>query len=452
MSEGPGSLHAREIRKVVISQRSVSMTGKKENEAVCMKSAIVAIGTELLFGHTVNTNAAFLSRELNELGIDVVYHYTLGDNPQRLKRIIGMAAEDCDLIIFTGGLGPTEDDLTRETVCEYLNEPLVYDQKAEEQLRRHFNRLNLTFSPNNQKQCYVPAHGVVFHNDAGTAPGFAIRKNSKIYACIPGVPGEMKIMWRNHLKPYLMNFEDAAIVSRRVELFGMGESLVETKLMDLIDSQTDPTLATYAKEGNVEIRITSKRSTAAEASNAVDRMTRLVLDRVGESAYSTEGEKIHDAAARRLLENDITLSCAESPTAGLFAAELVRMPGISRIFDRAYVVYSEKSLTEEMGIEPAFIEKYTPYGPETAEALARSVHEKTRSRMCIAITGLAGPDGYKDMEPGVFHIALLFDGKMTLRTFRHNGWTRHLTRNLMAQTMLDMIIYAIEGRQVPGME
>ncbi len=417
-----------------------------------MKSAIVAIGTELLFGHTVNTNAAYLSQELNELGIDVVYHYTLGDNPDRLKRIIGMASEDCDLIIFTGGLGPTEDDLTKETVCEYLGEPLVYNQEAEERIKKHFERLNLTLSPNNRKQTYVPEHGEIFQNEVGTAPGFAIRKNRKVYACMPGVPGEMKSMWQRSLKPYLMKFEDAAIVSRRVELFGMGESLAETKLMDLISTQTDPTLATYAKQGNVEIRITSKRSTEAEASNAVDRMTRAVLERVGDSVYSVEGEKIHDAAAKKLLDHGITLSCAESPTAGLFAAELVKMPGISKVFDRGYVVYSEASLTEEMGIAPDFIAKYTPYGPEMAEALARRVYEKTRSRMCIAVTGLAGPDGYQGREPGEYHISLLFDGSMTTRTFRHNGWTRQLTRNLMAQTMLDMIVYAIEGREVPEME
>ena len=417
-----------------------------------MKSAIVAIGTELLFGHTVNTNAAYLSQELNELGIDVVYHYTLGDNPDRLKRIIGLAAEDCDLIIFTGGLGPTEDDLTKETVCDYLQESLVYSQEVEKHIRQHFERVNVTFSPNNRKQCYIPVHADIFRNEVGTAPGFAIRKNQKIYACVPGVPGEMKRMWSRHLKPYLMKYEDAAIVSRRVELFGMGESLVETKLMDLISSQTDPTLATYAKEGNVEIRITSKRSTEAEASNAVDRMTRAVLERVGDSVYSTEGEQIHYAAAKKLLDHKITVSCAESPTAGLFAAELVRMPGISRVFDRGYIVYSEKSMVEDMGIDPVFLEKYTPYGPETAEALARSVFKKTNSRMCIAITGLAGPDGYRNLEPGEYHIALLFDGKMDVRSFRHNGWTRHLTRNLMAQTMLDMIVYAVDGRELPEME
>ena len=417
-----------------------------------MKSAIVAIGTELLFGHTVNTNATYLSQELNELGIDVVYHYTLGDNPERLKRIIGLAAEDCDLIICTGGLGPTEDDLTKETLCEYLQEPMVYSQEAEDRIRMHFDRLNLTFSENNRKQCYVPVHGEIFQNEVGTAPGFVIQKNRRIYACVPGVPGEMKWMWRNYLKPYLMKFEDAAIVSRRVELFGMGESLVETRLMDLISTQTDPTIATYAKEGNVEIRITSKRSTEAEATHAVDRMTRAVLERVGDSVYSIEGEKIHYAAAKKLLDQQITISCAESPTAGLFAAELVKMPGISRVFDRGYIVYSEKSLVEDMGIDPAFLKQYTPYGPEMAEELAKRVYEKTHSRMCIAITGLAGPEGYEKMEPGIYHISLLFDGKLNTRSFRHNGWTRELTRNLMAQTMLDMIIYAAEGREIPEME
>lgn len=417
-----------------------------------MRSAIVAIGTELLFGHTVNTNAAYLSQELNELGIDVVYHYTMGDNPERLKRIIGIAEEDCNLIIFTGGLGPTEDDLTKEVVCEYLGQEMVYMQEVEDRIRRQFDKLNLELSPNNRKQCYFPKHGTMFRNDAGTAPGFAVRKNNRIYACLPGVPHEMETMWKGYLRPYLEKFEDAAIVSRRVELFGMGESLVETKLLDLIEQQTDPTLATYAKEGNVEIRITSKRSTEAEASNAVERMTRAVLERVGDFVYSVDGEPLFQYAADRLMERNITLSCAEGPTAGLFAAELVRVPGISSVFDRGYIVYGDRSLVEDMGISPDFLAEYTSCSAEMAEELVKKVYEKTHSDLCISVTGAAGPEDRPGCKAGTFHISLYYKGEILTRSFVHSRWNRRLTRNLMAQTMFNMIVYTIEGRKMPGMK
>ncbi|MDD7408315.1 MAG: competence/damage-inducible protein A [Anaerovoracaceae bacterium] len=414
-----------------------------------MKSAVISIGTELLFGSIVNTNAAWLSKELNELGIDVVYHYTMGDNPDRLKRILSLASEDCDIIICSGGLGPTEDDLTKETVCEFLGEKLVYDDSIEKRMMKKFERLNLKFADNNKKQCYVPEHGDVFKNDAGTAPGFSVRKNNKLYICMPGVPLEMKTMWNNYVKKYLMDLENAYIVSRHIEIFGVGESMVETMLLDLIDNQTDPTLATYAKEGTVEVRVTSKRSTHAEAANAVDRMTRHVMDRAGEFVFSIDGETVAEAASKRLIEKKISFSCAESPTAGLFAAKLANMPGISEVFDRGYAVYSDRSVMEELGVSRELIEKYSPYSREAAEAMAVGVHVRTGSSMCAAITGLAGPDGYKDMEPGTYHISIYYDGKLTTRSFKHNGWTRQLTRNLMADTMLNMMIYVMDGREIP---
>ncbi|MDD6255617.1 MAG: competence/damage-inducible protein A [Eubacteriales bacterium] len=414
-----------------------------------MKSAVISIGTELLFGSIVNTNAAFLSKELNELGTDVLYHYTMGDNPERLKRIISLASEDCDLIICTGGLGPTEDDLTKETVCGYLGETLIYDDGIEKRMKKKFERLNNNFSENNKKQCFVPEHGYIFRNDVGTAPGFAVKKNNKIYICMPGVPLEMKTMWTKYVKPYLMDFENACIVSRHIEVFGVGESNVETVLLNLIDTQTDPTIATYAKEGTVEVRVTSKRSTRAEASNAVERMTARVMDLIGDYVFSIDGETVGEAAAKRLIEKNVSFSCAESPTAGLFAAKLADMPGISAVLDRCYAVYSDRAVMEELGVSGEIIERYTAYSREAAEAMAVGVHVRTGSMMCAAITGLAGPDGFGDISPGTFHISIYFDGKLTTKSFSHNGWTRQLTRNLMADTLLDMIIYVLDDRDLP---
>ena len=413
-----------------------------------MKCAVIAVGTELLFGSVVNTNAAYISRELNELGIDVIYHYTMGDNPGRLKRTLSFAAEDCDLIICTGGLGPTEDDLTRETVCEHLNVPLVYSREAEEVIDQHYKRLGLIKSENNAKQTFVPEGAEVFRNLQGTAPGFAIEKDGFVVICLPGVPREMKSMFANSVKPYLMRYMNAHIVSSHIQMFGMGESLVEMKLLDLINGQTDPTLATYAKEGIVEVRVTSKRATEEEAQKAVDEMTEKVLERVGSNVFSTRAEQLQDVVGDKLLERGISVSCAESPTAGLFAASLVDHPGISRIFDRCYVLYSEESIWQELNVDRAIVEQYSPYSREACEAMARGVFEKTGSRMCVAIAGLAGPDGYKDIKPGTYFLSVLFDGVMTTREIYHYAWTRRLNREFMAMSMLDMIDHILDGREL----
>ena len=413
-----------------------------------MRCAIIAVGTELLFGNVVNSNAAFLSQELNELGIDVLYHYTVGDNPDRLRRTLRFAAEDCDLLICTGGLGPTEDDLTRETVCGYLSVPLVYNAEAEAGLHRHFERLGLEYSKNNEKQYFVPEGASVFQNRQGTAPGFAIEKDGLTVICLPGVPREMKAMFADSVRPYLLRYMNAYIVSSRIQLFGMGESLVETKLMDLVEGQTDPTIATYAKEGVVEVRVTSKRDTEEEAAAAVKDMESAVLDRVGSNVFSTSAELLQDVVGNKLLERGITVSCAESPTAGLFAASLVDHPGISEIFDRCYVLYSEESICQELMVDPAIVRDYSPYSRETCEAMARGVFEKTGSRLCVAIAGLAGPDGYGDIPPGTYFLSVLFDGIMTTKEIYHYAWTRRLNREFMAMSMLDMIDHIIDGREL----
>ncbi|MBR2778599.1 MAG: competence/damage-inducible protein A [Firmicutes bacterium] len=413
-----------------------------------MKCAIIAVGTELLFGNVVNTNAAFISQELNELGIDVLYHYTMGDNPGRLKRTLQFAAEDCDLLICTGGLGPTEDDLTRETVCECLDVPLVYNAEAEAGIHRHFKRLSLEYSKNNEKQTFVPEGAEIFQNSQGTAPGFAIEKNGLTVICLPGVPREMKVMFSESVRPYLLKYMNAFIVSSRIQLFGMGESLVETKLLDLIEGQTDPTIATYAKEGVVEVRVTSKRTSEEEAAAAVKDMEKAVLERVGSNVFSTGAELLQDVVGNKLLERGITVSCAESPTAGLFAASLVDHPGISEIFDRCYVLYSEESICEELNVDPDLVEKHSPYSREVCEAMARGVYEKTGSRLCAAIAGLAGPEGYGDIPPGTYFLSVLFDGVMTTKEIYHFAWTRRLNREFMAMSMLDMIDHIIDGREL----
>ncbi|MBR5228884.1 MAG: competence/damage-inducible protein A [Firmicutes bacterium] len=415
-----------------------------------MKSAILAVGTELLFGKVVNTNAAYLSQELNNMGIDVIYHYTMGDNPDRLRRVLEFAMEDCDLVVCTGGLGPTEDDLTKETISRFFGKELVLNQPALDSMMKFFETLNIEFTENNLKQAYMPENSTVFQNGAGTAPGFAAEKNGKYIICMPGVPREMKHMFEHEVKPFLMKLSDAHIYSRSLKVFGLGESMVETRLLHLIDGQTDPTIATYAKEGEVEVRVTSKRATLDEARRAADEMANSVLEVIGSYVYSTEGGEIYEEVARKLMERKITVSCCESPTAGLFAASLAKVPGVSEIFDRGIVAYSAQSKVDELefGLDS---DAGTPYGEAAAEYMAQSLFKKTGSRMCIASTGVAGPDDVDGIKPGTYHISILFDGKQITKRFFHNGRTRQMNREFMTLTMFDMVNRVLEGKDLIDM-
>ena len=237
-----------------------------------MKSAILSVGTELLFGQITNTNSVFLSQQLNYLGVDVMYHYTVGDNPKRLAEMIRQAFTDCDLIITTGGLGPTQEDLTKEIAAEVLHDELVLHEDTLNELEEYFKRMNRVMTENNKKQAYLPSRAVMFDNDAGTAPGFALEENKKTIICLPGPPREMTRMFERKVKPYLEEKSESIIYYKMLRTFGIGESMLETELQQWIDGQTDPTLATYAKEGEACLRITSKRRTMEEATAAVEDM------------------------------------------------------------------------------------------------------------------------------------------------------------------------------------
>ena len=416
-----------------------------------MKSAILAVGTELLFGKVVNTNAAYLSQELNNMGIDVIYHYTMGDNPERLRRVLEFAMQDCDLVLCTGGLGPTEDDLTKETICEFFDDKLVLNQEAMDSMVKFFGSLGRQFTENNYKQAYMPENGTVFQNGAGTAPGFAVEKDGKYIICMPGVPREMKYMFEHEVKPFLMKLSDAYIYSKNLKVFGLGESTVETRLLHLIDGQTDPTIATYAKEGEVEVRITSKRTTLEEAQAAVDKMVDEVLDAIGLYIYSTEGKEIYEEVAQKLFDRNITISCCESPTAGIFSASLAKVPGISKVFDRGLVTYSPRSKMDEVGLEAGTEALIMPYGEAAARMMAQNLQMKTKSRLCIAISGVAGPDMIGDLKPGTYFISIIFDGKQTTKKFFHHGRTRQMNREFMALTMFDMINRVLDDKELIDM-
>lgn len=405
-----------------------------------MKSAILSVGTELLFGQVLNTNTAYLSKQLNFLGIDVMYHYTVGDNPKRLEEMIRMAFEDCDLVITTGGLGPTQDDMTKEIACKTLGDQLVLHQESMEQLEEMFRKSNRVMTENNRKQAYMPSRAVVFDNDAGTAPGFALEKDGKIIACLPGPPREMTRMFERRLKPYLESLSEDCIYYKMIRTFGIGESQLETVLLPLIDGQTDPTIATYAKEGESAVRIASKRKTKEEAMAAVDEMLEKVKGYIGEYIYSCNDEELVNVVANKLMEKGITISSAESCTGGLFAARMTDIPGISQVFDRGLVTYSNQAKMQELGVSRETLEKYGAVSEETAREMAEGLSRVSGSDMCISVTGIAGPGGETPGKPvGTVFVGARYQDKTHCIRLQIRNVNRQYIRNYTVLHMLDLI-------------
>lgn len=427
-----------------------------------MRSAILSIGTEILFGQIVNTNTVFLTRELNAMGFDVLYHHTVGDNAGRLKELIWEIYKDCDIIVTTGGLGPTEDDLTKETIAEAFGDKLEMHQeslKALENLAKARGWKEIT--PNNYKQAMMPLRATVFQNDVGTAPAFALEGkydtsegriihseskyksnilyDNKIIVTMPGPPREMKWMWENHVKPYLMSFSNKVLSYKTIRTFGIGESKLETVLLPLIDNQTDPTIATYAKEGESSLRIASQRDTKEEADKAVSEMIEKVREIIGDKIYSTEDEDLNQVVGRMLIEKNLSISCAESCTGGMFADAMVKVSGISAVFDRGLVTYSEKSKIDELGVSEETLEKYGAESYEVAEEMVKGLREKTGSDICIVSTGVAGPDPKGDIPAGRMYIGLYYNGQIKIKEMDTGRNLRQVNRNSCMLTMLDEI-------------
>jgi nicotinamide-nucleotide amidase len=415
-----------------------------------MQASILSVGTELLFGQTINTNAAYLSDQLNRMGIDVMYHFTVGDNPGRLREILNEALLKTALVVTTGGLGPTQDDLTKETVCVVMEDELVLNEDSLATIERFFHKVNRPMTENNVKQAYVPKRATVFQNTMGTAPGFALTKDAKTIACLPGPPREMAAMYQTSLAPYIEKLTGASIYYRMIRTYGIGESSLETALLDLIDGQTDPTIATYAMEGECYLRVTSKRDTLEEANKQVNFMVDQIISRIGPYIYSLNGQDLVEVVATELMNRKISISCAESCTGGLFAATLTRIPGISAIFDRGFVTYSNQAKIEELGVRPETLEQYGAVSQETAKEMVTGVFRATGSNLCISVTGIAGPDGGTEEKPvGLAYISIAYskaagEQQIVAKSKIVNNKSRDYNRNIFVLEMLSQILKLIK--------
>lgn len=404
-----------------------------------MNAEVLAVGTELLMGQIANTNAQYISARLPDIGIGVYYHSVVGDNPVRLKECLRLSLSRSDIIIMTGGLGPTQDDLTKETVAEAMNRKLVLDQESLDKMEAFFKGLNRTMTKNNIKQAYLPERSIIVRNSNGTAPGCIMEEGGKTVIMLPGPPSEMKPMFEETVLPYLTEKSEFRLESKFLRIFGIGESAMESMIMDLIDKQTNPTIAPYAKDGEVTLRLTAKYPKAGEHEDLLAPVEAEIRKRLGDSVYSSENKNMEEVAADLLLKTGTTIAVAESCTGGLVASKLTDIPGISAVFDRGLVTYSNRSKVQLLGVRQETLDRYGAVSEQTAREMAEGVRKNSGTDLGLSITGIAGPGGGTPEKPvGLVYAALAHKDGVVCKELKLWG-SRNRIRNVTTLHVFDMV-------------
>jgi nicotinamide-nucleotide amidase len=412
-----------------------------------MKAEILAVGTELLMGQIANTNAQYISNRLPEEGVGVFYHSVVGDNPLRLKECLKIASNRADIIIMTGGLGPTLDDLTKETVSEFVGRKLVLHEESKNKIEEYFKRINRPMVDSNIKQAYLPEGSIVIENKRGTAPGCIIEEEGKILIMLPGPPSEMKPMFEDTVMPYFKEKSEFKIVSEILRIFGIGESAMEAMILDLIEKQTNPTIAPYAKEGEVTLRVTAKVNKDDNAVEILNQTINEIRKRLGDSLYSVGDKNLEQVVGELLISKNISIAIAESCTGGLVSSRLTDIPGISAVFNRGIVTYSNEAKQECLGVSVGKLEKFGAVSKETAIEMAAGVRKVSKTDIGVSITGIAGPGGGTAEKPvGLVYIALADENEVIYKELRLSG-DRSRIRNMTALNVFDMIRRHISGRK-----
>lgn len=405
------------------------------------KVEVLSVGTELLMGQIANTNAQYISRRLPEVGLGVFYHSVVGDNSERLTECLHYALSRSDIVITTGGLGPTQDDLTKDVIAKALGFKLVIDNKSAEWIKDYFNRMGRTMTESNLRQAYFPEGCKILDNDEGTAPGCLIEKDGKVIILLPGPPKELIPMFNKHVMPYFKEKCETPLTSKFLRVVGIGESMVEKKLMSLVDGQTNPTIATYAKDGIVTIRVTAHDEGEIPASLLVSDMCGKISSILGDAVYTDNDEELEQTVYKLLLKNKLTFSCAESCTGGMLSEKLTAIPGSSQVFKCAAVTYMTVTKTEMLGVDPAVIEKYGVVSKETALQMVQGMINKSGTDVAVSITGYAGPQ-FADEPVGKVCIGVCAPGCRTVKEFNFSG-NRDRIRTLSVINALDMVRRAL---------
>lgn len=388
-----------------------------------MTVELICVGTELLLGNIVNTNAAYLAEKCADLGLSCYFQTVVGDNEERLTLVLKTALERSDVIILSGGLGPTEDDLTKEVAAKVCGKRLVMHEPSRETITKYFEEKGIVPTENNWKQAMLPEDCMALVNHNGTAPGVIMETENAKVVLLPGPPGELRPMFEESVMPFLAEMTDQIICSQTVKICGVGESRAETMVKDLIDAQTNPTIATYAKTGEVHIRVTAGAADKKAAMKLIKPVVKELKSRFGNDIYSTEEDTTLEKAVLELLKaNELTVTCAESCTGGLLSARLINVPGASDVYKTGVIVYSNKAKRRFLGVKKTTLHKYGAVSRQTAEEMAKGAALFMKADVAVAVTGLAGPDGGTEEKPvGLVYIACSVKGTVTVREYRFSG-------------------------------
>ena len=388
-----------------------------------MTVELISVGTEILLGNIVNTNAAYLAEKCAQLGLTCYYQTVVGDNAERIKMTLETAASRSDLIIMSGGLGPTEDDLTKEVAAKFAGKKLVLDKRSLGRIEDYFAKRGIKPTENNRKQAMIPEGAVIFDNNNGTAPGMMLEAGKVKIILLPGPPGELIPMFEESVIPGIQKLHEGTIYSQTVKICGVAESKAETMVKDLIDNQTNPTIATYAKTGEVHIRVTAKAETQKEAAKLVKPVVKELKQRFGYDIYSTDDETtLEKAVVNLLIANELTVTCAESCTGGLLSARLINVPGVSDVYKAGFVTYSNKAKRKHLGVKKSTLQKYGAVSKQTAEEMVKGVAFAAKADVAVSVTGIAGPDGGTKEKPvGLVYVSCNVKGKITTKEFHFSG-------------------------------
>jgi len=403
---------------------------------------LIAVGTELLLGNIANTDAQIISEGLTTLGINVHYHTVVGDNPQRLRAALEIARTRADIIITTGGLGPTYDDLTKQTICETFGRKLELHQDILDELHRWFEtKMGKKMPENNIQQAMLPVNCTIFDNPVGTAPGCAFCEGGVHVLMLPGPPFECRYLFENRAVPYLMDLMDGVIVSHEIRIFGMGESAVEEALHEPMTTMTNPTLAPYAKLNECMVRATAKAAAREEAEEMLRPLVAQVKELLGDVVYGVDVESLEEVVSSLLRERGLTLSAAESCTGGLIAKRITDLPGASQIFRGGVVSYTNDVKAGVLGVPRELLEEYGAVSEPVARAMAEGCRRACGSDLALSVTGVAGPDSDdRGNEVGTVFIALASEQGTLCRRFScGKGRGRDRVRSSAAQNAFDMV-------------
>ena len=404
------------------------------------KAEIIAVGSELLLGNVANTDARYVSEKIASAGVDVLYHTAVGDNPQRLRQVTDIARSRCDLLIFSGGLGPTYDDLTKETVCAAFGLELEFHQDVMEEIKAYFKNVFRREMPDcNRRQAFLPKGCAVFHNPVGTAPGCLFTVEGVTVAMLPGVPHECRYLTDHALLPYLQARQEGVILSHTLHVFGLTEPKVQELLDDLMDSVQNPSLAPYAKAAEVQLRITAKAETAEMCETLMAPLLAEVRRRLGEHICGVDMGDPEVNAVKTLKARSLTVSAAESCTGGLIAKRITDVAGASAVFPGGVVSYTNGVKAGVLGVPRDLLDRYGAVSAPVARAMAEGVRRVTGSDLSVSVTGLAGPDGDDRGNPvGTVYVGLSWQGGSLVRHLTLGG-DRARIRLLAASNALDII-------------